>query len=64
MLQSMKMDTPKKHRVHAMCHTLRECLTDEEYLKAHRRMEEIQKRHLRMLKNEDIEPTDWDVIDF
>ena len=26
-------------------------------------MEEIQKRHLRMLKNDDIEPADWDVID-
>ena len=56
------METPKKHRVHASCHTLKECLTDEEYLKAQKRMEEIQQRYRRMLRNDDIEPLDWDDI--
>lgn len=57
------METPKKHRVHATSHTLRECLTDEEYLRAQRKMEEIQRRYRKMLKNDDIEPADWDVVD-
>ena len=57
------METPKKHSVHATYHTLKECLTDEDYLKAHRKMEEIQHKYLKMLKNDDIEPADWDVID-
>ena len=56
------METPKKHRVHAMSHTLRECLTDEEYLRAQKKMEEIQRRYRKMLRNDDIEPADWDDI--
>lgn len=56
------METPKKPSVRNTYHTLRECLTDEEYLKAQRRMEEIQKKYLRMLRNDDIDPLDDDVI--
>lgn len=56
------METPKKPSVRSMYHTLRECLTDEEYLKAQRRMEEIQRKHLRMLRSDDIDPLDDDVI--
>lgn len=56
------METPKKNSVRNTYHTLRECLTDEEYLKAQKRMEEIQKRHLKMLRSDDIDPLDDDVI--
>ena len=47
-----------------MSHSVKECLTDEEYLKAHRKMEEIQRRYRKMLRNDDIEPLEWDDIDF
>ena len=45
-----------------MSHTLRECLTDEEYLRAQKKMEEIQRRYRKMLRSDDIEPADWDDI--
>ena len=56
------METPKKPSVRSTYHTLRECLTDEEYLRAQRKMEEIQKRYRYMLRNDDIDPLDDDVI--
>ena len=57
------MENPKKPSVRSTYHTLRECLTDEEYLRAQRKMEEIQSRYRKMLKNDDIDPVDWDIID-
>ena len=56
------MENPKKNSAHGTYHTLRECLTDQEYLAAQRRMEEIQKRYLKRRLEDDIEPVDWDVI--
>lgn len=56
------MENPKRHNVRASFHTLKECLEDKDYLKAQERMEEIQKRYRKMLKDDDIEPADWDDI--
>ena len=56
----MKMENPKNNRVQNTYRTLRECLTDSEYLAAQRRMEEIQRNSRKYFK--DIEPADWDDI--
>ena len=56
------MENPKKNNVHGTYHTLRECLTDSEYLAAQRKMEEIQKRYLKKRLEDDIEPIDWDEL--
>ena len=56
------MENPKKNNVQSTYHTLKECLTDSEYLAAVRRMEQIQKNYLKMRLNDDIEPLDWDDI--
>ena len=56
------MENPKKDRVRNTYHTLRECLTDAEYLTALRRMEEIQKNSRKYFRDNDIEPADWDDI--
>ena len=56
------MENPKKNSARGTYRTLRECLTDQEYLAAQRKMEEIQKRYLRHRLEDDIEPVDWDVI--
>lgn len=58
----MKMENPKKKNVRSTCHTLRECLTDSEYLAAVRKMEQAQKNYLKMGLKDDIEPLDWDDI--
>lgn len=54
------MENPKNNRVQNTYRTLRECLTDSEYLAAQRRMEEIQRNSRKYFK--DIEPADWDDI--
>lgn len=54
------MENPKNNNVRGTYHTLRECLTDSEYLAALRRMEEIQRNGRKYFK--DIEPADWDDI--
>lgn len=57
------MENPKNNNVRGTYHTLRECLTDSEYLAAVRKMEQIQKNYLKMrLNDDDIEPADWDDI--
>ena len=56
------MENPKKNNVQGTYHTLRECLTDPEYLAAQRRMEEIQRRSRKYFRDNDIEPADWDDI--
>ena len=56
------MENPKKNSVRNTYHTLRECLTDSEYLIALRRMEEIQRNSRKYFEDNDIEPADWDDI--
>lgn len=55
------METPKKNSARGTYRTLRQCLTDEEYLNALNRMEQVQKNFLKMLRD-DIEPADWEDI--
>lgn len=55
------METPKKNNARNTYLTLRECLKNEDYLKAQRIMEKAQKTYRKMLRD-DIEPTDWDVL--
>lgn len=56
------METPKKNSARGTYRTLRECLTDSEYLAAQRRMEQIQKNYLKRRLEDDIEPVDWDEL--
>lgn len=56
------MENLKKDSVRNTYHTLRECLEDAEYLKAQRRMEEIQRNSRKYFRDNDIEPADWDDI--
>lgn len=56
------MENSKKDSVRNTYHTLRECLEDEEYLKAQRKMEEIQRNYRKYRYTDDIEPADWDDI--
>ena len=56
------MENSKKDSVRNTYHTLRECLTDAEYLKALKKMEEIQKNYRKYRYSDDIEPADWDDI--
>ena len=58
----MKMENPKKNSARGTYRTLRECLTDSEYLAAQRRMEQIQKNYLKRRLEDDIEPIDWDEL--
>ena len=43
------METPKKNSVQGTYLTLKECLKNEDYLKAHRIMEKAQKSLYRMM---------------
>ena len=57
------MENHKKQNAQGTCLTLKECLTNPDYLKALAKMEQAQKRYLQMTKGEDIEPIDWEVLD-
>lgn len=61
-LQSMKTENPKQNSVRDTFLTLKECSKNKDYLIALEKMETAQKNLLRMLRNDDIEPLDGDII--